>query len=423
MRIFLSFIKKELLLFVRNPQELLVLLGMPLLLITILGFALGSVLDGDQQPVKGKVALILHTSEAEDFADFKEKIAEMPLPDEARDHLYEQTESLLPITMLKKEIFGQKELQSIIMLEEQPVSQLQEIKNDGRYSAIIEVPAHFTIQMLESLFMEEKVVPALTVYSNEGKELSAAIVEDIVAIFQERYSVWGALGREGLLGDEIPVMTADVDGAVETLTKKEISAFSYYAVGMSVMFVLFIASSVSSLSFMEKKWNVFDRILLANVPRWSYVASVFFSAKVIAFLQLMILYAGSAVFYGVRWPNIAGFLCVTLSLCSAVGGIAVLLMAINSRLNSEAASKLFMSGFVAVIAFIGGSFTPVGNMSEWMEKIGQLTPNGAAMSAYLELLRGGTIASVADRILVLLLLAGVLSVVTWLIFPRKGGAV
>ena len=49
-----------------------------------------------------------------------------------------------------------------------------------------------------------------------------------------------------------------------------------------------------------------------------------------------------------------------------------------------------------MLAFIGGSFTPVGNMSEVMAQIGGLSPNGAAMSAYLDVLQGASIADVAE---------------------------
>ncbi|MFK4998623.1 hypothetical protein ACI2OX_18955 [Bacillus sp. N9] len=52
---------------------------------------------------------------------------------------------------------------------------------------------------------------------------------------------------------------------------------------------------------------MFNRILLANVPSWLYMVSVFFSATFIAFLQLVILFSGAAIFYGVHWPNFAAF--------------------------------------------------------------------------------------------------------------------
>lgn len=423
MRVLLSFIKKEFLLVLRNRQELLVLVAMPLILITILGFALSAFLDGEVSPITGEAALIMHTSEDEEFNIFMSELSKLQLPEEAKLQIEKQAEALLPITILQSEIFGDSQLQSVITLTELPVSQLQEAKEAEQYSAIIEVPEQFTSKMLKSLFIEETEVPALTVYSNESKELSAGIVEDVVKSFQEQFSLYAGLGREGFQMEEGTMLSANVSGTVETLTKKEpIGAFSYYTIGMSVMFVLFIAATVSSQTFLEKKRHVFDRILLTNVPRLTYVTSVFFSTFIIALFQLAILYTGAAVFYGVYWPDLVALLCVTLALCSAVAGFAVLLMAMNNRLGTDSSTKLFMSAFVPVIAFLGGSFTPVGSMSDWMVKIGELTPNGAALSAFMDVQQGAGVAEVTDHLSVLLILTVALFAVAILTFPRKAGA-
>ena len=55
----IPFIKKQLLLMIRNPQILLILLGMPLLLITILGFALGDLMNGEEEPIEAKVGFVV----------------------------------------------------------------------------------------------------------------------------------------------------------------------------------------------------------------------------------------------------------------------------------------------------------------------------------------------------------------------------
>lgn len=377
-------------------------------------------MNDDVQSFSGKVALVNHSNEEEEMELFLEKLTDLPIPPEAKAQMEIGVKSLLPITMLKEQIFKNEELESILTLEEVPVSKLAELKMAEKYSAIIEVPPHFTSKILETLFIEEKEPPSLTVYSNEGKELSSAIVEDIVGNFQEQYSIWANLGKEGLLDpNSIHIPTHSL-ATVESLSNKEpIGAFTYYTIGMGVMFILFIASSVSSRSFLEKKWNVLDRILLANVPAWAYAGAVFISTIVLAALQMLILYGVAAIAYGVHWPQLSPFFLISLALALATGGIAVLLMAINHRLDSESASKLFMSAFVAVLSFVGGSFTPVGNISELLVKIGQLTPNGAAMTAYMKVMQGAGVHEIIDHLFVLFGIAVVLIASAWFIFPRK----
>ncbi|GIN73670.1 hypothetical protein J14TS2_41450 [Bacillus sp. J14TS2] len=419
MSILLSFIKKELLLFLRNPPNLLVLLLMPLILITILGFSLGSILDGDTEALNGSVGLVSHTMEKEEFAQFKEELAHSSIPEEAQKQIEAEAEGVLPISRLK-EVFG--ELDSFLTLTELSPAELDKEKKKEKYSAIIEVPAGFSEDMLASLFIGDQEPPALTIYLNEGKEELAAIVEDILGSFQEHYSVQASLGKEGYPVEESDLAIAPF-GKIAALDETEpIDAFGYYTIGMGVMFVLFIASSISSRSFLEKKWNVWDRMLIANVSNGVYLLSVFLSTVIVAGMQMAILYGGAALFYGVYWANIEAFLLITLAYACTIGGISVLLMAVNYRLNSETASKLFMTAFVAVLSFLGGSFTPVSNMSKTMAQVGQLTPNGAAMEAYKGAMQGVGMDEIFPSLIVLIVITFLLIFSAWLLFPRKGRA-
>src|SRR5699024_3908631 len=72
----------------------------------------------------------------------------------------------------------------------------------------------------------------------------------------------------------------------------------------------------------------------------------------------------------------------------AVGGLAVLLSIIAYRIKAETIINIFGSAIVSVLAFIGGSFFPIGNFFNFFRIIGNMTPNGAAMTAFLVLLKG-----------------------------------
>ena len=72
----------------------------------------------------------------------------------------------------------------------------------------------------------------------------------------------------------------DARGNNDYQSKKNlISTKSYYAVGMAVMNVLFMASAISGITFLEKKSHVFDRVILANVSRWVYLLVSLFQVR------------------------------------------------------------------------------------------------------------------------------------------------
>ncbi|MFC4411725.1 ABC transporter permease [Chungangia koreensis] len=415
-----SLIWKEFKLFIRNPQELLVLLLMPLILITILGFALNSFFTEEASPVTGKVALVQNGDEEKEFERFMQSLSDSPIPEPAIRQIEGQVKGILPIQMLRERIFGNEELSKVIALEEITPAQISDAKDDGEYSAIIEVPEGFTENLLHSLFIEEREVPGLIVYENEEKDYSSAFVSDVVEQFKEQYSLMASLGREGLVVEEEPLGGMGVAGAIETVTKQEpIGAFSYYAVGMSVMFVLFLAGNISTNSYMEKQQHVYDRIRLANVPSTFYLLGVFLSGFALAVIQLCILYGGAAFMYDVHWTNIGEFLVITLSLSSVVASIGVLLTVINQRIGSDSASKLYGNAGVAILAFLGGSFTQVGNISETIQVIGNLTPNGAAMTAYLNVLQGAVLPDILVYVWTLLIETIVILTIASLFSKRK----
>lgn len=421
---FVSFLKKELLQFVRRPQELLVLLLMPFVLISILGFALGSVMNGEEQPVQITVGFVEHSSEKEQLVQFSQSLRETGMPEEQITQLSAQMEETLPVTILKQKVFGHPEVQRFVTVEQLNPSEIKEAKAQNKYAAIIEVPEQYTLELLQALRDDTVERPSLTLHLNEGRELGAQIVEEMITVFQSQYSTLALIGQAGLLQREDDFQVEPVTATVKTVDqRKTIGAMAYYTVGMSVMFVLFTAASVGSLAYYEKKHHLFDRMRLAHISIWQYMWSVFTTSVVLAFIQLFILFGGTALFYEVRFPNSFTFLLVTLAISMTVGGIGALLMALNYRLDSIAATNLFQSAFVAILAFFGGSFFEVKNLSDGLGKMGAWTPNGAGMNAYLKLLQGESISAIAFELSYLSVLSMGLLVIAVLIFPRKGALV
>jgi ABC-2 type transport system permease protein len=416
-----QFIKKQMLLLIRNKQELLLLLVMPFILISILGFALGSVMNDDETIIHAKVAFVEQGNEQEDFHKFINEVKNMQIPEEQQEMLVKEAEHTLPMTMLKNDIFGSEEIRPFIELVIVPPSDLQKIRKDESYSAIVEVPEHFSYLLLKNMLLGENVQPKLTIYVNEGKEITGKLVEDIINEFQEQYSTFFALDKAGLLKGSFESTVMDIKGEIETVTKrKPINSFTYYTVGMSVMFVLYIASYIASYAFREKQSYVFHRILLANVPKRFYIIGIFLSSMILAFFQLSILYGLAAVFYHVKWQNIVSFLAVTVSLCFAVGGLGAFLTALNYRLNTENVSIFFSSTLVSIFAFLGGSFFPSGQISEFIRLLGDFTPNGASMMAYLKILQGYELSQVIWPIWYLFIFGVVMFIFSLMAFPKRG---
>jgi ABC-2 type transport system permease protein len=416
-------IKKQALLLWRNPQQLLLLVGLPIILIAILGTALSGMMDGQDPKIQLNLGFIEHEDEKEQVALFSKDLEKTGLPKEAVETIQSSISELAPVQILKETIFGSEELKEMVEITNLDVSEKETILNDDSYTAVIEVPTNFTYDLLKVMVLYEGSQPELKVYQNEGAEIGSSIITSIINQFNEQLTLQTFIGKKGINQSDIEMNEEAVIGEIVTIDKKEaVPTKSYYAIGMAVMNVLFIASTISGIAFLEKKMHVFDRIILADVSRWVYLVAVFISGTMFAFLQLMIIFSFSWALFGVSWPDLVSFLLVSIAIAISVGGISMLLTAISYRLNSEVISNFFASILVTLMSFLGGSFFPIGDSSKIFELLGNLTPNGAGMSAYMAILRGDGFSEYSQHLLFLILFSTVSLVIAALSFPRRGAS-
>src|SRR5699024_830914 len=113
------------------------------------------------------------------------------------------------------------------------------------------------------------------------------------------------------LDEDIININEDFSGQTTIGQKKPINAKQYYTIGMAVMNVLYIASAVSSFAFAEKHSQVFNRIILTNVSRWTYFTGIFLSSSMFGFIQLLFIFGFSRFVFGVSF-SILPFLMITV---------------------------------------------------------------------------------------------------------------
>lgn len=415
-------IKKQALIFLRNRQHLFMLIGLPLILISILSLALGGFIRGEAPVIKSKLAL----TDYDEKADVKRFIRELeslaPKASEA-EKLTFLSQELSVISLLTEEIFPsfEEEMQVDLIGRDEVAAK----RRDKDYSAIIEVPEDFTYNLLQFALLNEGEPPSLSVYVNEEKEITAQIVTNILRQLEEEMAFLTYAAKEGadlreLLAESIEVTT---EYREYSQPNKKVTAKDYYTFAMAVMNVLFIASAVGSYAYREKEDQIFNRILLADMSRLKYFLGIYLSAVVFAFLQLMIIFIAANLIFNVSIDNLPGLLLVSFALSLAVGGVASLLSAISYRMNSETLTNYFQSMIVFIFAFLGGSYFPTGNFPDWFLSLGNLTPNGAGLSAYLLIFRNPYVFSsqaVMEHVYYLVGFSLLLLIISIFIFPKRG---
>jgi len=417
-------IKKQLLIFLRRPSQLQLLVGMPILFIGILGFALGGFISGDStSSIKMDVALIEHGNETEQIEQFIHDAKESGMTSEEVDNIQKNAAQFAPVGLLEKEVFNKME--DVLQVDRINPSQKAKTLTEDDYTVVMEIPEQFTYDTLEHIFMDaKKVRPSIQIYKNEGSRLYTAAFVDILEEFQKQVTLMSFVNAHGMSQD---VLNIDTDAIVEevetTQFGKPVSSIEYYTIGMAMAYVLFVATLTGFWAYYEKKVHVFNRVITGNISRWIYLLGVFLAGTLIAFIHLMVVYGIALLLYGVVLPDILAMLFVTWAVSLAVGGLAAMLAAISYRMDSQVIINLFASFVIYILAFVGGSFFPVGDYSDIIRLIGDATPNGAGMSAYLTIMRGGHIGDVIPLVMSPILFGGIMLLAAFACFPKRGGEI
>ncbi|XEC95886.1 ABC transporter permease [Paenibacillus tarimensis] len=421
-----TFVIKDLLLLLRDRKELVILILMPLVLIAILSFALGGIFDNMSPKLEMTVVLVNTEQEKEGFERFVRDVRAADLPEGAEAQLLQAAQQLRPQQLLRN-MLQSESLSDMIRLSEMDGEAARLALERNEATAVVTIPPDFTYGALNKMLLDRGTGVEIGLEASEGSTLKAGVVYDLLNGFVRTVNFRTAMGQASGQhpgSGQNAANNPGVTGGVQTVEQyKAVSAQQYFTFGMAVMFILYIASSTASRAYGEKRHYTFERIVIAGAHPIAFLGGKAISAMMLAFVQLSVLFFVSGLafrtFAGVSANVWLGLLGISASLSVCVGMLAALLTALNFRLQATTATVVFAGVFVSLLAFLGGSFFPVSQMPEWLQLIGEWTPNGAALSSYFLMMQGAEAGLWTAAIYRLLLLAAVFLAVGVWIFPKR----
>ena len=408
-----AFFKKDLLQLKDDRVAFALMILMPLVLIAILGFALANDFRGVPDDIR--IAIVDDDPKEAALSQLEDRLTD-EFPSETVTQLMAMAPDVSAPDLLIEEVLQDEALDESIELEF--VSNVMAARDNKDYAAVIAIPNGYRLYMWENMFIGHSDNDmALSLYTNSEESVRASIVEALVDHFFYEMQLQTVLNSKDALHlrEDLMPNSAVVQRGVESIT-----SFEYYTLGMSVMFVLFTAGITAGYALQEKKTHVFARILLANTPRGKYLFSRWVTTSSIVFLQLLLLFVVTSLVFNVEWRNLTATFLMTLALCIAVGGVGTLLTAVNFSMNSETASNVFQIFLISLMAFVGGSMVPVKEISPLLGQIGDLTPNGRALTGYLQIMQGHGVSEIVDTLVVLCCFGVGCFMLAVILFPRKG---
>jgi ABC-2 type transport system permease protein len=371
---------KDMTVTLRDKSALLILLAMPMVLILILGSALSDIGGNLAQT---QVAIV-----NQDKGEVGAQVTDAFFTDSKVTELFEARRMRDP-------------------------AEARDLVARGDLAGALVVPPDFSKKLNAGRPVK------LTVYTDPGREISSAVFRGIAGAMSAQVSAASVAVRTTVHYAPTDVMTGGgigpaIQRAVNSATStealsavgveertaqrgREVPMVTYYAAGMSVMFMLF-GSMFGAFSLARERadWTL-PRILTAPVGKGDIIGGKAIGVYAVGLAQWVALYAFTLVL-GVKWgEDVFALWLIALAMIGATTGLAMLFATVGTSVRAVSGVAPLA---IQVFAIAGGSMFPVSAFPEWLKPLHYLTPNGWALDGILTVVRGGTLFDVWPSVLV-----------------------
>jgi ABC-2 type transport system permease protein len=316
-----------------------------------------------------------------------------------------------------------------------------------KVAAAIIIPAGFTRSIIPAPGeMPVGKVVAVELYTNPTRPTGVGVIKTILEGFMSQVEV-GRVGGQVAVTQLIeqglirPQDAADHGGAIgASLGARQANAaetaaaialhtnassgeaagfdpLAYMAPGMALMFLMFTATNGGRTLLTERAQGTLPRLLISPTTSAQVLGGKTTGIYLTGVAQMLILIVASALLFQLRWG--APFAVLVLIL-AAVAGAVGWGMLITALAKTPGQVSTIGSAVTLIFGILGGSFTNTGNLPEWFQTLGKITPNAWGLEGFTILALGGGLADILVPVAALLIMGATLFTAAVLLLNRRG---
>ncbi|MCR1288893.1 ABC transporter permease [Shouchella clausii] len=418
-----SYIKKDLLTFWRDRKELITVLVLPILLVVVLNFAFSGLLGKDEDAIDLRLAIVNQDDETEASAQLKEKLLhDASFSEQEAQDLVHRTNEVRPVQILV-DYFESDELKEWVTVYEIEESEAVKKVGEGEIDGFLLIPDGFTADSLYAAVTGESPTTKLT-FKRDKETGDTSALYNIIHGFMDHLNYHFAL--ETLSGATEVEVKLPEGGLEQEEAAENFSLTQYFTITMAILFALFTAMTVATKTGHEMRQQVFNRILIAHQNRLLFLVGKTVSTFCLAWLQIMLVFTLAHFILGVfpeRTANFwLGLLGIVTSVSFAIAGLAAIFTTILLKMKKvEAANGLFML-VIILFGVVGGNFVPIYILPDWLQQIGEWTPNGLALVMFTDWIRFEQGTSLVGPSVLLIIFFVLCSIAGLAFYPKRGEA-
>lgn len=426
---------KDLKIVFSDRSAILLLIIMPMLLMTILGFSLTLSFNDNPSLERIKIALVKEY----DYKNEREELLEMVTANTDLEPGELDIDEVNLENIFFDDFLGNEEISKILEYELVSREEASQMLNNKNITAMVILPEGFIKDSMINFGTNFRNIVDIKVIGRSDTNIGTTIVEEIIRGFTDvlNYNVSASnsftrlyyrLGIEEDIAEHIPIITERISEILanerpiieyEALNDRPpMTSRAYYAFAMSAMFVLFSAGYGSKFLLEERDMKTYDRMSVSGVKQSTIVIGKAATIFLIILIQTIISFIFSTLVLGVEWGNILNLMLIFIVTAFSVSGLGIMLASIVYKSGSYNMGNVFTSFIVQVMALLGGSMIPLENMPNFTRYVSNLTPNGLMMRALTKNYYGYGFEEIGIYLLILLIIGLVFLVISLAILIR-----
>ena len=394
-----------------DKKILTVILLMPFILMTILGFSLKNAFTNTDSGITHMdIAVVKEYDHDAELTMYQELLDQMEIGDIGTIPDPEQ--------IFFTDFLGNTQIKSMISYTIVTGEEAELLLSEDKISAAIILPDKFVFNTLVNTTFSRNLV-TIELLKNSNSPNSSSIVEQLLGQFTNtlnrmitrRMTLQPYLleekQRENLPLKDLILPEQDTE---VTLTVKEVNgkeswnSFQYYAVAMMAMFTLYAAGFGGRALMDEKKNFTLQRLKVAGKRLQLSVVSNFIRVCLIVMIQSIIMIAYSSIVLDVDYGNLFRMVLPVLMNAISIGSLGMLVSVITLVSSSYTFANVFEYGIVNLMALAGGSFIPIQSLPKAMQNLHLYSTSGNALDLFLNAIAGEPLSASRTNLIHLLVM-------------------
>lgn len=418
-----------------DKKALLIFVLMPMILTTILSFALRGAFSQETTSDLVKIAVVKGYDKEAELQKLKSKFEALGLGNAADSMLM----GLDIEKMFFEEFLGNEGIERIFDLSFMSESEADKALSSKKVGVVVTLPNDFLYhQYLNFLFAENHKIQ-VDLKQHPEFNFSGGIAKSIFESYFNRLntlwinkSVYAEMAEGVLSPEDLQMRLSEIYAMtdkelqevtqvqpVKIETRRFISSSSYYAVAMMAMFILYASSNVGREMLSEKHMRTLDRTYVAGVGYGKMLLSKGAMTVTLSGFQMAVLMLYSKFALGVQWERFDQILVAILASAIAVAGLGIFLSTITLVNEDYKVANVFENVIIHLMALVGGSYIPIETMPEFMTHLKAFALNGIVLDMFLDIYQGTSWETLMLPFIKLLCIGLVFTLLAWILVLRK----